>query len=108
MKGIRQILDITTTFGQIQKGEERTHTNQHVIDQINQEMSSAKEHKPFVKISDRIKDKAIKLLGEAIRKSEDDPIAEVMISQGAAPVPALLRSNAVAVAESVGPGEDVC
>ena len=80
MKGIRQILGITTTFGQMQNGEERTNTNQFVIDQINKEMCGLKEHKPFVKISDRIKDKAIKLLGEAIRKTEEDPVAEVMLT----------------------------
>ena len=94
MKGIRQILNIKTTYGQMQTGEERTNTNNYVIEQINQEMNSSKEAKPFVKISERITNKAIRILGDALRRTEEDPVAEVMIGDSHTwnlPMPGQLR-----------------
>ena len=67
-KGLRQILNMTTTYGQKHKGEAMTNTNEQVLHIINEELKKGNQHKTFVLLSDRIKETAIKLLGKTIRK----------------------------------------
>ncbi len=41
-KGLRQILDFKTTYGQQQEGQERTNTNEALIQKMNDELEKAK------------------------------------------------------------------
>ena len=70
---------MTTTHGQKQKREAMTNTNKQVLIRINEELKKGKKHKAFVLLSDRIKDRAIKLLGKTIRRNKDDPMREVIM-----------------------------
>ena len=79
LKGIRQILGLKTTYGQMQAGEDRTNTNQKVLEQTEQILNIKINGKRFQMISERIKDRAMKLLGRSLRKPQGDPVAEVMI-----------------------------
>ena len=78
-KGLRQIMGFKTTFAQQQEGTEKTNTNEALIESINKELKKAKKGKEFIKISTRIKDRAIKLLGKTIRRNDDDPMKEVIM-----------------------------
>ena len=79
-KGLRQIMNFKTTFGQQSEGKERTNTNELLIEKINIELTKVKKGKEFIKISTRIKERAIKLLGKTIRRNDDDPIKEVIMN----------------------------
>ena len=83
-KGLRQIMGWKTTFGQMEGGEDRTNTNENLIIELNK-IASSKRRKsmestkpPFQKLSDRIKNRAITLLGKAIRANPDNPMSEVI------------------------------
>ena len=54
-KGLRQILNFKTTFGQQQQGQARTNKNKTPIEKVNAELTRVKKGKVFVKISTRIK-----------------------------------------------------
>ena len=78
-KGLRQIMKLKTTYGQQQEGQERTITNEALIEKINTELKRVKKGKEFKKIRTRIKERAIKLLGKTIRRNDDDPMREVIM-----------------------------
>ena len=63
-KGLRQILGIKTTFGQKQSGEEMTTTNEDLLQRLSKELSKGKHKNKFETISDRIKTRAVTLLGK--------------------------------------------
>ena len=44
-KGLRQILKMTTTYGQKQKGEAMTNTNEQVLHKINEELKKGKKNR---------------------------------------------------------------
>ena len=85
-KGLRQIMDWKTTYGQMQEGEEATNTNEKLIQELNKVAASRKRktihstRPPFEKLSTRIKDRAIKLLAKAIRSNPENPMAEVIMA----------------------------
>ena len=85
-KGLRQIMDWKTTFGHMEEGEDRTNTNEQLIIELNKIAASRKrktidsKRPPFQKLSDRIKNRAITLLGKAIRANPDDPMSEVIMA----------------------------
>ena len=82
LKGLRQIMEYTTTYGQMQAGQSRNNTNEELIKDINKEINKGKRKRTYRKISDRIKDRATYLLGKAIKVvgvDPDDPLAEAVM-----------------------------
>ena len=79
LKGFRQILNFKTTFGQMQDGEARTNSNLKLMEAISKELSTKKKQREFTALSDRIIDRAIRLLGRTIRMNPDEPIHEVVM-----------------------------
>ena len=85
-KGLRQIVDWKTTYGQMEDGEEITNANEQLIIELNKIASSRKRktihstRPPFEKLSTRIKNRAIKLLGKSIRANPDNPMSEVIMA----------------------------
>ena len=80
LKGLRQILEFKTTFGQKQSGESMTNSNQELIRKLSEELSTRKKKRQFRKLSERIIDRAITLLGKVIRKNPEDPMHEVIMA----------------------------
>ena len=64
-KGLRQIMNFKTTFGQQEDGQERTNTNEALIQNINTELNKIKKGKAIVEISTRIKERATNLFGKS-------------------------------------------
>ena len=79
LKGIRQILDMKTTYGQMQEGNARTNSNEEIIKMLSNYLSTENTKKIFKPVSERIKERAIKLLGRVLRQTKDEPEAEILI-----------------------------
>ena len=90
-KGLGTILGLDTTFGQMQKGEEWTNTNQLLIDTVNAELQKGRCKKEFKKISDRIKNKSRALLGNVLRRPEGDPLQETLVADEIFNLPEVCR-----------------
>ena len=78
-KGIKQILELKTTYGQMTEGETRTNTNEDIMKQLSEYLSTPKTKKIFKPVSQRIKERAVALLGKVLRKARDEPEAEILI-----------------------------
>ena len=79
LKGLRKILNMDTTYGQMQKGQERTNANEEIKKQLSALLCTEKCKKEFTPISERIQNRAIALLGKVLRMPRTEPIAEVFL-----------------------------
>ena len=78
-KGIRQILEIKTTYGQMKEGKARTNTNEDIMKTLSEYLSTPKAKKIFKPISQSIRERAIALLGKVLRKARYEPEAESLL-----------------------------
>ena len=51
----------------------QTNSNQEIVNLVEIELNKGKRERRFLKISDRIKERAVKLLEKAIRRAKSDP-----------------------------------
>ena len=65
----------------MKKGEARTNTNAQLIREINEILITEKSKKEFQTTTQRIEERAIKLLGKAIRKAKTEPEAEALMHE---------------------------